>query len=278
MPEHLTPVARAPDRASAPAAGKTGLTLVTRYYRQMKRQRLYPLFIRLRLDKKRGESLHGPVQLRPVIPGALVTPADCELASDHLETRPAFYVTPLARGKLVRARIEVIQQGRMVGEIPLRMKAVRQTFTWCLFCLAILIPALTYYLTRHVNWSRTGTGNPPNANIAEAETFDDGSDASTPQKAPEGKMVRSLPENPDVFPKLPKMQGPIERAFKRVLPDAAATDAIASFVQDVYDFAYFGTDFHLTFYLGVLLLGLTAISWAMHTPLRSSRRRRLVLE
>jgi len=270
MPPPTSPIPKTSHQGSDATARSAGLpfTLVARFSRQMKPHRLYPLVVHLRQNKRqRDEGNIGTLHLRPVIPGAIVTPADYTLDLDHPDTNPPFFVTPLAKGTLRNARMEVFQQGRLVGTIALPMKAVRQTFTWFLLFLTIVVPFSTYWLARHTNLTREG------ATIESRTTDDD----QVPQ-LPDDRAVKKSNEEgvnekaPATFTKLPKFEGGVERSMARALPDAPISQTVASTAQDVYQFVHSGPDFNLTFYLAAMLLGLTCISWAMHTT-RSCRRK-----
>ncbi len=245
--------------------------LVARFSRQMKPQRLYPLVVRLRRNKKEGESAVGTLHLRPVIPGAIVTPADYTLDVDHPETNPPFYVTPLAKGRLGNARLEVFQQGRLVGTIALPMKAVRQTFTWFLLFLTIAIPCTTYWLARHTNFTRTGAKVETNPS-QEGDRLNP-ADEDLKKKSDEGEGVRREKE-PSTFPKLPKIEGEVERAVMRALPESSVSQTVAGLAQDAYEAIHYGPDYNLSFYVAAILLGFTCMSWAMHTTWGCRRKAR----
>jgi hypothetical protein len=120
------------------------------YYSQMKVNRVYPLSVEVT-----GENApSGRVQIRPVIPGALVTPAVCEMELNAGRSAQDFAVTPLVRGALKDARIGFYSAGRSLTEIPVRMRGVRQAWTWAFLVMAIALPAIVYSLTSCVDWSR----------------------------------------------------------------------------------------------------------------------------
>jgi hypothetical protein len=125
-------------RAAAPARG--GLPLQFRYYAVMKPQRVYALVVEM--PKKKGGEIKGggPVVLRPIIPGALVGPPEQRFDTSEAGNQITFHVTPLARGRLPRARVEVFAAGQAPQEILLPMKAKTQRLTWLLLILAVLVP------------------------------------------------------------------------------------------------------------------------------------------
>src|SRR5262245_22941227 len=107
----------------------------------MKPQRVYPLVVslpeKLNGDVERG----GIVVMRPIIPGAQVVPAEQRFAAEP-GNQITFQVTPLARGKLSRARLEVFAPGQPPETIPLPMKAKTHRLALILLLLAWLIPTL----------------------------------------------------------------------------------------------------------------------------------------
>lgn len=280
MQQSPGPIAKKLDQGAVPRSGSLPCNLVARFSRQMKPQRVYPLVVKLRRNKKPEEGPLGTLHLRPVIPGAIVTPTDYTLDLDHPETKPPFYITPLARGWLRNARLEIFQQGRLIGTIALPMKAVRQTLTWFLLFLTIAIPYSTYWLGRNTNFSRTAARveattlkddeAPNQAEVPRPELGNEKGEKT--EKNEEGRSEKT----PGTFPKLPIAEGAVEHAMLRVLPDAPLSQKTAAAMQDVYEAVHVGPDYNLSFYLAAFLLGLTCISWAMHTTWSCRRRARPV--
>jgi hypothetical protein len=115
--------------------------LVVHLHRSMKRQALYPLVVRWsRADYGYGGGKNATVILRPVVPGALVVPAELLLNAGNPDASATFHVTPLARGSLSGARIEVLHQDRRVQSVPLPMRVYRLSPSALLLALAFLIP------------------------------------------------------------------------------------------------------------------------------------------
>jgi hypothetical protein len=117
----------------------------------MKPQRVYPLTV----EVPRGSAgrllpagAGDAVVVRPLIPGAVVVPAEQRLDVARPGSKVSFSVTPLAKGRLPNPRVEVLQHGRVVQEIGLRMKGVTQRMTWWLLALTILVPSLLLYYGR----------------------------------------------------------------------------------------------------------------------------------
>src|SRR5262245_13810557 len=81
--------------ADSPAPGGEGYlpALSVQYYKRLKRQRLYPLVVRW----SRAEHVHVPaagesstVMVRPIIPGALVVPAELPLSAGQPDASATF--------------------------------------------------------------------------------------------------------------------------------------------------------------------------------------------
>jgi hypothetical protein len=147
----------APARSKAPGARDPGhhtqTDLRVRYYQRMRVQRVYPLVVEVRSGaaaRPAGGLTLEPVAVRPLIPGAQVVPAEQRLDVTRPGDKATFFVTPLARGRFPEPRVVVLQHGRAVHAIPLRMKAVTQRFTWLLLLLTVLLTAGVFYYT-HVN-------------------------------------------------------------------------------------------------------------------------------
>jgi hypothetical protein len=135
-------------RTAAPSTTKHRFTV--RFYRRMKLQRVYATVVEARLVG--GGQTNGagaPVLLRPIIPGAHVVPVEQTLDTAQTGARATFYVTPLAKGKLAGARLEVRRQDVLVQEIRLPMRATTQRMTWLLALLTVLLPFVLLNLTRY---------------------------------------------------------------------------------------------------------------------------------
>lgn len=140
----------APARVREAPAGETRLQVFVRYYRRMRLQRVYALMVTVSPVSRDGEGgTAGSVVLRPFIPGALVTPSQVEVRGFSQGRTATFQVTPLGRGKLHNARVEVYQQGQLVQEIPLAMRSVTQRMTWVLAALTVLVWWGLHYLAEH---------------------------------------------------------------------------------------------------------------------------------
>jgi hypothetical protein len=126
--------------------------LKVRYYCSMKPQRIYPLTVevpRSARDKLLDSPTGVTVVVRPLIPGALVTPAEQALDVSRPGAAVMFHVTPVARGRLAGARVEVLCDGRPAQELRLRMKSGTQCLTWVLLLLTLAVPPLILHYTRY---------------------------------------------------------------------------------------------------------------------------------
>src|SRR5207253_1356997 len=117
---------------------------------RMKLQRVYPAVVEARpVGGGQRNGAGAPVLLRPIIPGALVVPAELTLDTAQAGARATFYVTPLAKGRLPGARLEVRRQDALVQEIRLPMRATTQRLTWLLALLTVLLPVVLLNVTRY---------------------------------------------------------------------------------------------------------------------------------
>jgi hypothetical protein len=220
--------------------------LRVRFYRRMKRARVYPLYVELqRLADNRpvARAVSVPLQARPLIPGALVTPAEAPL--DAAWPRAVFHLTPLARGRMPDARVDLYEQGHRIHEMPLPMKTTSQRPTLVWLMLAVLLYwAISY-----------GCG------------VRDYSSAKAPIVDKAGGVFAP---------------GPVEEAVKGVVPAHWAWgqqhlmplvgDRVAPAAQRAYDRLHdLEKHGHLSLWVLAVLLGITVISWVTHTARRARR-------
>jgi hypothetical protein len=104
----------------------------------MRPHHVYPVTVRWRVSRG-AEPASQPVVVRLLGGGAQIVPSEAALDPSRPDKAATFYVTPLALGPLRGVRLEVLHQGRKVQETPLRMKSVRQTWTWALLALTLLV-------------------------------------------------------------------------------------------------------------------------------------------
>jgi hypothetical protein len=157
----------APIKKSSDPASRSDVRLLppvtVRYYQRMKRQRVYPLVVRWNTAKS-GQSLaadeSAPLVVRPVVPGAQVVPAELPLEPGQPDAAATFKVTPLARGQLPGAHVEVLHHGRIVDNVPLKIKVIRISLSCLFLTLAFLVPLLLILttgknqLTAQAKWQR----------------------------------------------------------------------------------------------------------------------------
>jgi hypothetical protein len=166
------------------------------YYRRMHPRRVYPMVVELQRIAD-GSGAGASVVVRPLVPGAQVTPTERELDPARPGVAVTFYVTPLACGRLNDARLEVYRQGQLQQEIRLPMKIVGQALTWALAALTLLIPLSLIYLTHGVDLSRSG----PRSARPAAVRIGGEADAAKP----EGKDANNEAQKP---PEVPPEQKP----------------------------------------------------------------------
>jgi hypothetical protein len=265
-----------PNRPSAPAAQRG---LKVRFYSRMKPRRIYPLVVEAQPAGPEAAARGSTVAvLRPVIPGALVAPPEQPLDVGQLNARATFYVTPLARGSLRDARVELHQHGKKTDQVGLSMRATTQRTTWLLLALTILIPWLVYHYTQPGN-QFTGpiprpAKAPPNPRAADEQPNkpqgDNGqarvADRITPMAAPGEYLEYRI--NNWFADSTPRELAPVRT---HVVPH------VARGLGKVYQIACDLQPDQLWFYIAAVLLGLTIISLALHRARRSSRRQQVVV-
>jgi hypothetical protein len=109
----------------------------------MRLQRVYAVDVYLQefpRGRPFGEVDETPVVVRLSAAGAQVQPAEAKLNPGEPGAHTTFFLTPLAKGVLRRARVEVLQGGRLLHEVPLPLKGTTQALTWFLACLTVLVP------------------------------------------------------------------------------------------------------------------------------------------
>jgi hypothetical protein len=128
-----------------------------RYHTVMKPQRIYPLTVEVPTSRKDGEAggVGTVIVVRPVIAGAQVVPAEQRLDTSEPENQVTFYVTPLARGRLPQARVEVFAPGQAPQDVPMPMKAMTQRLSWLLLVLAFVLPWFMVKITKG-DWRPSG--------------------------------------------------------------------------------------------------------------------------
>ena len=266
------------------------------YYRQMRVQRVFPLSVVL--NSVPG-SLSCRVQIRPIIPGALVTPSIREVDLGPEGSSLNFSVTAMACGRLQHARLGLFQDGRHVGNVPLEMKGVRQLDSWIFLILAIWIPVLIWFFTSHLDWSRSAM--PPRARVT-LDRMPPASDtpvSSNEERRPPGAMQRpggnpgAPPGGPPAQPdneagsdkrdasnvqEAPRhLTGAVERTIVAEVPEFnGITRPIAVQMQDCYEIVQKTEKlYRISLYLGLGFLLLALISGFVNRATRTQRRSNL---
>jgi hypothetical protein len=269
------------------------------YYCTMKPRRVYPLVVEV--PRRRGAvPADGPtgvqVALRPIVPGALVVPAELSLDVSRPGAQATFHVTPLALGRLPEARVLVFHDGRQVQEILTQMKAKWQRLSWLLLLLALVVPPPLIHWTRTAPLRGMVADRRKKPDLGQKQEVEANKPpAEAPQVAlPGGKPVQppipQRPPQPDdgyEFYQRPGTPGEVMTAEVRSglflnLPEFPgrgwAFGGIADTLGGVYGYlCATSTDLRPAFLLGVLLLCLALGSWALHRPARVRRQGSVVL-
>jgi hypothetical protein len=233
--------------------------LAVDYYGAMKPRRVYPLVVQVPRGKGAvpADTATGVmVTLRPVVPGALVAPAELPLEISRPGARATFHVTPLARGRLPAARVGIFRDGRQVHEVRTPMKVRSQRLAWAILLLALVLPALLLYWTRYAPLH----GQVPATRPAVKEEAADESEPKTvaymrdgsPGEVLQYQLGTGLRSNLPAFP------------HSREVWDNTAAGA-----GSAYEFLCSSTEsLQWPFWLGVLLLALAVIAWMARRPFR----------
>ena len=269
-----------------------------RYYCTMKPRRVYPLVVEV--SRRAGAvPADGPtgvqVTLRPIVPGALVAPAELPLDVSRPGSRATFHVTPLALGRLPEARVQVFHEGRPIQDLSTQMKGKRQLLTWVLLLLTLLMPLAL------VHWTRTaplrglvgdrrlkpelGQKKPPVPNKPAPEVGNKppppgrgaGAMGPPPPVPDDGYEYYQRPGTPGEVLTI-ETRGYLLNNVPQFPGSKRAFGDIANALGSVYGYLWAAnSDLYPGFCLGVLLFILTLGSWALHRPTRVRRRAALVL-
>jgi hypothetical protein len=260
--------------------------VIVKYYSRMRMQRVFPLTV----DLQATGALRGRVQVRPIIPGALVTPGIREVELGEGGSTLKFSVTPMAWGPLPHARLGLFQNGRHLGNVAIPMKGVRQVDTWLFLLLALLVPAAILFFTGHLDWSRSKgekahdgpvlmshAADTPNAKDetapipAEIQKRADAMAGAfrTPAKAEDTKPPSPAGEKSDETASK-KLSGSVERVIVHEVPEfEGITRSVAVEIQDCYEiFQRIEKQHRLSLYIGGAFLALALISWLMNRSAR----------
>jgi len=125
------------------------LPLRFRYYSVMRTQRVFPLTVEVPEGASSVLANANSLAIKPSIPGAFVEPNEQILDASKPKNLVMFQVTPVAKGKIPGAFVKVFQHGRLLQDIPVRMKSTTQRLTWVLALLTILLPFGANYMKEH---------------------------------------------------------------------------------------------------------------------------------
>jgi hypothetical protein len=251
----------------------------------MKPQRVYPLVVEVAPAKGAAQADGSggvAVTLRPVVPGALVAPAELSLDVSRPGARATFHVTPVAKGRLPEACVRVLHDGRQVQELRTRMTAKTQRVTWVLLLLAVVLPPLL------VHWAITDQlrGHVPIVSRKKAQEAKAAEAEKAAALAPRGGGgPPPPPPPPDPNEKDDPMKGlrpgkpgeilayRIDKTLRAVLPNFPYSDDAIGGVAVAAGFPYdalcdWSEDLYLPCWLAVGLLVLAFGSWSLHRPTR----------
>jgi hypothetical protein len=297
--EGSSPSQPRPARRESLGVKESQYDLRVSYYATMKPQRVYPLVV----EVSRGSGAapaDGPtgttVTLRPVVPGALVAPAELPLEVSRPGARATFHVTPVARGRLPEACVRVFHDGRPVQELRTRMTAKTQRTTWVLLLLALILPpllahwAITDPLKGRVPIvTRKALREEARAKEAAEKAKDAEADKAAGPAKGGGGVPPPLPPPPPLDQKSDPYQGlrpgkpgevleyRVDRTLRAALPNFPYSDELIDGIAIGVGFPYdtlcdWAQDVYLPCWLAVGLLILTFGSWAMHKPTRVHTR------
>lgn len=154
-PEPTAPVAR----RAPPEQVQRHATV--RYYSRMEPHRLYPLLVVISRDMvvkfRRGDfteteskgftgSTASPVLVEPVLPGCACYPPRREVAVEAETATAQFQIAAAVEGTLEAAKVILVQEGRLLAEVPLTVRVAKTTLGWVLAGLSLVVPyALKYF-------------------------------------------------------------------------------------------------------------------------------------
>jgi len=267
MPE--TPIirGRTSSQRSAESSAGTLPALRVRFYKRMRPHKVYPVQVGWKSRKGGGEG--GPVQVRLIMAGAQVVPAEQTLDPGDGDARVTFYVTPLAKGWLRGERVEVLQNGRKVGELRTAAKVTTQRMTLALLLLTFLVPWLLnavfgQRLVEEVKVeSKTRTALPTVTQESLRKADESG---TVPPKVilTNGEVVehRIRAVSPEVLPPVREHAGEHTRYLT----------AAPEYIGLIYTWAYIDLQkYNIPYYAFWVLLLLTLLSWFWHREKRRTR-------
>ncbi|HLN29533.1 MAG TPA: hypothetical protein VK395_17420 [Gemmataceae bacterium] len=264
--------------------------LLVRFYRRMHRQRVYPLLVTLqRFNPGRGiREAANPVRVRALVPGSEVTPAELTLDPAKPGAQASFHVTPLAKGDLGEACVQLFSGEQLVQEVRLPMKSVSQRLTWVLAVLTVLLPACLLY----AKYNPIRVPPPPApiklpAELEKNETVKLKT-SEVNKAAPAGggnnkaagggnRAVMNFDSIRSDTPRRPTTPGEVlAEHINENVPLTGGVDVFGYAARGIgkgYDYLRaLSSDVPIAFYVGALLLGATIVSWLIHVRHPARRR------
>jgi hypothetical protein len=134
-----------------------------RYYHRMNPGRMFPLLVVLSKKAvleaaKRGVSqatsgrfraeADSLVEVEPVLPGCHCYPPKEQVVVRQETVTVTFWVVPHVLGRVMHARVLVRQEGRVLAEVPLEVRVVKQTLSVLLGALGVVVP-FVFLLLKH---------------------------------------------------------------------------------------------------------------------------------
>lgn len=150
--------AAAPGPAPRPPVDRRA---TVRYYHRMSPERMFPLLVVLSAREIREVVQRGVaraksrtfqiaegslVEVEPVLPGCACYPPKELVSVGGGETTTTFWVVPHVLGAVMQARVAIRQDGRLLAEVPLQVRIVRQSAPLLMGGLSLVLPFLLLLL------------------------------------------------------------------------------------------------------------------------------------
>lgn len=135
-------------RLDAGASREFTTSLRTLFYRKMRHERVYPLIVRTTDAGTGVRPVAAEIVVRPMIPGAIVTPPQQSVDAAMGGNDAAFQITPVAKGKLKGARLNIYQDGKLIESASLGMRTTTQRMTWALALVSLMFFGWLLYYTQ----------------------------------------------------------------------------------------------------------------------------------
>jgi hypothetical protein len=126
-----------------------------RYYSRMHPERLFPLLVLLsresiqKVVKKAVEQVESVafqvavgtvIEVEPILPGCDVYPPRDQVAVGGGIDQATFWVVPHVLGKVMLPRVVLRQDGKVLAEVPLQIKVVKQTAALVTGLCSLVLP------------------------------------------------------------------------------------------------------------------------------------------